>query len=63
MSPVAEDSSDWKMFISTGKGIIEYYYSNLFLYQPKHQGAPRKNRSTVRTYSISDINKDGKAIS
>ncbi|PKF74499.1 RHS repeat-associated core domain-containing protein [Chryseobacterium sp. PMSZPI] len=61
MSPVAEDSSDWKMFISTGKGIREYYYSNLSLYKPKHQGAPRKNRSTVRTYSISDINKDGKS--
>nr|WP_315026475.1 RHS repeat-associated core domain-containing protein [uncultured Chryseobacterium sp.] len=61
MSPVAEDSSDWKMFISTGKGIREYYYSNLFLYKPKHQGAPRKNRSTIRTYSISDINKDSKS--
>ncbi|PWN70093.1 type IV secretion protein Rhs [Chryseobacterium phosphatilyticum] len=59
--PVGVDSSDWRMYVSTGKGFKEYYYSNLFLYKPRHQGAPRKNRSTVRTYSISDINKDGKS--
>ncbi|WP_370901325.1 T6SS effector amidase Tae4 family protein [Chryseobacterium gossypii] len=61
MSPIAEDSSDWKMFISTGKGIIEHYYSNLALYQPQHTGAPTKRRNTIRNYFAPDLNKDGKS--
>lgn len=61
MSPVAEDSSDWKMFISTGKGIVEYYYSNLALYKPQHTGAPTKRRNTIRNYFAPDLNKDGKS--
>ncbi|KQT25876.1 hypothetical protein ASG22_04025 [Chryseobacterium sp. Leaf405] len=61
MSPVAMDSSDWKMFISTGKSIIEYYYSNLALYQPQHTGAPTKRRNTIRNYFTPDLNKDGKS--
>lgn len=61
MSPVAEDSSDWKMFISTGKGIAEYYYSNLSLYKPQHTGAPTKRRNTIRNYFVPDLNKDGKS--
>lgn len=61
LAPVGIDSSDWKMYISTGKGFKEFYYSNLFLYRPRQQGAPRKSRSTIRTYSTSDLNKDGKS--
>ncbi|WP_123862146.1 SpvB/TcaC N-terminal domain-containing protein [Chryseobacterium artocarpi] len=61
MSPVAEDSSDWKMFISTGKGIIEYYYSNLSLYKPQHTGSPTKRRNTIKNYFVPDLNKDGKS--
>jgi len=61
IAPVGIDSSDWRLYISTGKGFKEYYYSNLYLYKPRQQGAPRKNRSTVRTYSASDLNKDGKS--
>ena len=61
LAPVGVDSSDWRIYISTGKGFKEFYYSNLFLYKPHQQGAPRKNRSTIRTYSASDLNKDGKS--
>ena len=61
MSPVAEDSSDWKMFISTGKEIKEYYYSNLSLYKPEHTGAPTKRRNTLKNYFAPDLNKDGKS--
>lgn len=61
MSPVAEDSSDWKMFVSTGKGIVEYYYSNLSLYKPKHDGKPTKRRNTIKNYFAPDFNKDGKS--
>lgn len=61
ISPVAQDSSDWKMFISTGKSVIEYYYSNLALYQPQHTGAPTKRRNTIRNYFTPDLNKDGKS--
>nr|WP_228456974.1 RHS repeat-associated core domain-containing protein [Chryseobacterium sp. LAM-KRS1] len=61
LAPVGVDSSDWKMYVSTGKGFKEFYYSNLYLYKPTQQGAPRKNRSTLRTYSTSDLNKDGKS--
>lgn len=61
LSPVAEDSSDWKMFISTGEGISEHYYSNLALYKPTHTGKPTKSRVTVRTYFTPDFNRDGKS--
>ena len=61
LAPIAQDSSDWRMYISTGKGFDKFYYSNLFLYQPTWQGAPRKNRNIARTYSTSDLNKDGKS--
>lgn len=61
MSPVAEDSADWKMFISTGNGVVEYYYSNLTLYKPEHTGAPTKRRKTLRNYFTPDLNKDGKS--
>jgi RHS repeat-associated protein len=55
------NSSDWKIYISTGKSFKEFYYSNLFLYQPSWQGSPRKNRNIVRTYTAPDLNKDGKS--
>lgn len=61
LAPVGIDSPDWRMYISTGKGFKEFYYSNLYLYKPSEQGRPRKNRSTIRTYSASDLNKDGKS--
>lgn len=61
LAPIAQDSSDWRMYISTGIGFKKEYYSNLFLYQPSWQGAPRKNRNIQRTYSSSDLNKDGKS--
>lgn len=60
LAPIAQDSSDWRMYISTGNGFRKEYYSNLFLYQPTWQGPPRKNRNKQRTYSTSDLNKDGK---
>lgn len=61
LAPIANESSNWRMYISTGNGFRKEYYSNLFLYQPFWQGAPRKNRQKVRTYSTSDLNKDGKS--
>lgn len=61
IAPIAEDSSDWRMYISTGNGFRKEYYSNLFLYKPVWQGAPRKNRNIQRTYTTSDLNKDGKS--
>ena len=61
LAPIAQDSSDWRMYISTGNGFRKEYYSNLFLYQPVWQGAPRKNRNIQRFYSSSDLNKDGKS--
>ncbi|HBT73570.1 MAG TPA: hypothetical protein DEB37_15385 [Lysinibacillus sp.] len=60
-APIAEDSSDWRMYISTGNGFRKELYSNFFLYQPTWQGPPRKNRNKQRTYSASDLNKDGKS--
>jgi len=57
----AENSLDWKMYLSTGKQFIEYYYSNFFLYEPKHEGKPRKRRVTLRTYTSPDLNKDSKS--
>jgi len=61
MVPVAEGSSDWRMYLSSGTGFVTHYYSNLFLYEPSKQGAPRKNRNTQRIYSAPDLNRDGKS--
>ena len=61
LAPIAQDSSDWRMYISTGNGFRKELYTNLFLYQPSWQGAPRKNRNKLRIYSTSDLNKDGKS--
>ncbi|WP_228400743.1 RHS repeat-associated core domain-containing protein [Chryseobacterium taeanense] len=61
MVPVGVDSSDWNMYISTGKSFTNYYYSGLYLYKPSQQGAPRKNRQTSRSYWAPDLNKDGKS--
>lgn len=59
--PVAEDSSDWKMYISTGNSFRKEYYSNLFLYKPAYTGAATKYRNTLRSYYTPDLNKDGKS--
>ncbi|WP_241676906.1 RHS repeat-associated core domain-containing protein [Chryseobacterium sediminis] len=59
--PVAIDSSDWNMYISSGKGFVQQYYSNLFLYKPEDTGAGRKFRNTLRSYWAPDLNKDGKS--
>ncbi|WP_249413528.1 RHS repeat-associated core domain-containing protein [Chryseobacterium indologenes] len=61
IAPIAKGSREWRLYISTGKGFIKHYYSNLYLYEPSWQGAPRKNRNITRTYSTSDLNKDGKS--
>lgn len=61
IAPIAQDSSDWRMYISTGNGFRKELYTNLFIYQPVWQGAPRKNRNIQRTYTTSDLNKDGKS--
>lgn len=61
IAPIADGSPDWRMYISTGNSFRKEYYSNLFLYQPTWQGPPRKNRNKQRTYSTSDLNKDGKS--
>ncbi len=61
LAPIADSSPEWRMYISTGIGFKKEYYPNLFPYQPSWQGPPRKNRNIQRTYSTSDLNKDGKS--
>lgn len=61
LAPIANDSPDWRMYISTGNSFKKEYYSNLYMYQPSWQGPPRKNRNIARTYSTPDLNKDGKS--
>ncbi|MBE4950110.1 RHS repeat-associated core domain-containing protein [Chryseobacterium culicis] len=61
IAPIEEDSSDWRMYISTGNGFKKEYYSNLFLYKPDYTGSGTKYRNTIRTYATSDLNKDGKS--
>ncbi|MCW1963387.1 RHS repeat-associated core domain-containing protein [Chryseobacterium viscerum] len=61
MAPIADASSDWRMYLSTGAGFVKHYYSNLFLYEPWWEGSLRKKRQIQRTYSTSDLNKDGKS--
>lgn len=61
MTPIAEGSSDWKMYLSTGSGFVIHNYPGLFLYEPYWQGAPRKRRNVQRIYNAPDLNKDGKS--
>lgn len=61
IAPVAEGSSNWRMYISTGKSFRKELYTSLFLYKPADQGPPRKRRNTQRTYAAPDLNKDGKS--
>ena len=61
MVPIAEGSSDWKMYLSTGSGFVIHNYPGLFLYEPYWQGAPRKRRNIQRIYNAPDLNKDGKS--
>ena len=60
-SPVMHGGSDWNMYVSTGKGYTNFYYSNLSKYEPSWQGAPRKRRNIQRTYAAPDLNQDGKS--
>ncbi|HAT3994180.1 TPA: hypothetical protein I9Y67_003504 [Elizabethkingia anophelis] len=59
--PVAKDSSDWIMYVSTGNEFIKHNYPNLHLYQPDWKGEPRRITRIKRSYFASDINKDGKS--
>ena len=60
--PVANQSSDWKMYISTGKGFEVQNYPGFFWYEPKWgPGAPSAQRVKYRQYRSTDINKDGKS--
>ncbi|MBX7227976.1 MAG: VCBS repeat-containing protein, partial [Chitinophagales bacterium] len=60
--PIANQSSDWKMYISTGKGFEVQHYSNFFWYEPQWGPGPaRAYRTKYRQYRSTDINKDGKS--
>ncbi|MCQ9636451.1 FG-GAP-like repeat-containing protein [Chryseobacterium sp. WG23] len=61
MAPVANESSDWRMYLSTGKDFRTIFYNNFFLYEPERNGKPTKLRNTLRSYFTPDINKDGKS--
>lgn len=61
IAPIAEGSSDWRMYTSTGNGFKKDYYSNLFLYKPSDTGSATKYRNQIRTYATPDLNKDGKS--
>ena len=61
LAPIANDSSNWIMYISTGNAFRKELYTNFYLYKPINQGSPRKNRNTQRTYATPDLNKDGKS--
>lgn len=61
--PTAFDSSDWRMYTSTGKGFAEKYYSN-FCYFQESQNDPDNHipwYSHRRTYVAQDLNRDGKS--
>nr|HBI9692659.1 type IV secretion protein Rhs [Elizabethkingia anophelis]HBI9696679.1 type IV secretion protein Rhs [Elizabethkingia anophelis]HBI9700802.1 type IV secretion protein Rhs [Elizabethkingia anophelis] len=59
--PMAEESSDWEMYIATGNGFIKHDYPNFIFYQPSW--TPNSNRRTdvKRSYFTPDLNKDGKS--
>ncbi|REC49019.1 hypothetical protein DRF67_05530 [Chryseobacterium pennipullorum] len=61
--PTAFNSSDWRMYTSTGKGFAEKYYSN-FCYFQESQNDPDNHipwYSHRRSYVAQDLNKDGKS--
>lgn len=59
--PMAEESSDWEMYIAKGNGFIKHDYPNFIFYQPSW--TPNSNRRTdvKRSYFTPDLNKDGKS--
>lgn len=60
LAPIAQDSSDWRMYISTGNGFRKEYYSNLFLYQPTWQGYLEKieiNRERILRLTLIKMGK------
>ncbi|WP_407484003.1 RHS repeat-associated core domain-containing protein [Elizabethkingia meningoseptica] len=61
LAPVAKDSSDWVMYIATGKGFVKHSYPGLYLFQPDWKGSPRRSTHVVRSYFTPDFNKDGKS--
>ncbi|CVK16210.1 RHS repeat-associated core domain-containing protein [Apibacter mensalis] len=60
MIPEKIGSSDWYMYISTGKGFQQVYYPNLAEYLPEWKGKGQTKRRRYKTYTVSDLNKDGK---
>ncbi|MCT3721340.1 RHS repeat-associated core domain-containing protein [Elizabethkingia anophelis] len=61
LAPVAKDSSDWVMYVATGKGFVKHSYPGLYLFQPDWKGKPRRSTHVVRSYFTPDFNKDGKS--
>ncbi|MDR6405320.1 MULTISPECIES: RHS repeat-associated core domain-containing protein [Chryseobacterium] len=63
MIPTGYNSSDWRMYSSTGIGFVEKYYSN-FCYFQSSQNDPNNYVpwfSYQRTYVAQDMNRDGKS--
>ena len=62
MAPVAEGSSDWRMYLSTGTGFVTHYYSNLSLYRRSWIDESNQRVSHHhRIHSVPDLNRDGKS--
>ncbi|MGM5631400.1 FG-GAP-like repeat-containing protein [Apibacter raozihei] len=61
MVPEAEGSTNWYIYISTGKGFDKIKYNYFREYKPYWEGRPSANRVRVRKYQLVDLNKDGKA--
>jgi len=62
MAPVAEGSSDWRMYLSTGTGFVTHYYSNLSLYRRSWiDESDQRVSHHHRIHSVPDLNRDGKS--
>ena len=59
--PMAEESSDWEMYIATGNGFIKHDYPNFIFYQPSWTPNSNKRTEVYRHYFTPDLNKDGKS--
>lgn len=62
MIPVAEGSSDWRLYLSTGKSFVMEYKTGLSYFKPVDDAHYTQNwyRRTIDYYAV-DLDKDGKS--
>jgi YD repeat-containing protein len=67
LAPVADNSKDWRLYLSTGKGFKEDYKTGLLLYRPfedyKYESGTAVDyyKARKQTYQAIDLDKDGKS--